>query len=369
MTRYASKIRSFPPFFGVRRELSCGPLERIEFAGGDGSALYLHHTKGGDRGPVIMAPGTGMTALTYCIDTVPQNIVEFLAAEGFDVWLFDWRTSPLLDAHKRPYTLDDVARFDWPAAIEQVRHRAKEKQVSVLAHCLSCPCLLLSLLRGYTRPEDVRAVVASAVALHLKMTTVGTVKVNLRLDKLLPRSNMVHQEPAELSGQIADYAASMMSWVLPTSFSCSNRACYRQATTFGEVILHSRLNEATHLMMGELIPECLMAFLKDVAIWVRHGSVLTSEDVRHLQRLRLPIHFISGSENRMFVPEATEETFRLLCDANGPSYYKRKVYEQFGHVDCYVGNGAAQVIWPDIAHALERSRPVPEPIGRDCVLP
>lgn len=356
MTTNGSAIHSFPPLFGIRRQLTCPPLERIDFAAKDGSGLCLHHTSGGSRGPVLMTPGTAMTALTYCVDTVPQNIVEFLVAEGFDVWLFDWRTSPLLDAHKRPYTFDDVARYDWPAAIAQVKSRTGAEQVSILAHCLSSPCLLLSLVRGYTQPQDIRAMVASQVALHLKVTTTGTVKINLYLDKLLPGTNMMHQEPADLTGQLSDIAVTMVSWVLPRSFSCNNRACYRHATTFGELILHERIDEATHALMGELVPECLTAFLKDVAVWVRHGSVLTSEDMRHLDRLKLPIHFISGSENRMFVPMATEESFRLLCDANGKSYYQRVVHEGFGHLDTYFGKDAPAMIWPDIAHALDPAR-------------
>jgi pimeloyl-ACP methyl ester carboxylesterase len=346
-------IRTFTPLFGIRRDLTCPPLERIDFAAGDGDALCLHHTSGGDRGPVLMTPGTAMTALTYCVDTVRQNIVEFLVEQGFDVWLFDWRTSPLLDAHKRPYTFEDVARYDWPAAIAQVKKCTGKEQVSILAHCLSSPCLLLSLVRGYTKPEDIRALVASQVALHLKVTTVGTVKINTYVDKLLPNGNMMHQQPAELSGQISDRLVSMVSWVLPRTFCCDNRACYRHAATFGELILHQRINKATHALMGELVPECLTAFLKDVATWVRHGSVLTAEDMRHLDRLRLPIHFISGRENRMFVPAATEESFRLLCDANGESYYKRSVFEGFGHLDTYFGEGASNIIWPSIAHALD----------------
>lgn len=374
MSPNGQEVSSFAPFFGKERKLACGPLERIEFKAGDGSRLLLHHARGGDRGPVLMTPGTAMTALTYCVDTVPQNIVEFLVDKGFDVWLFDWRTSPLLEAHNNPYTLDDVARYDWPAAIEEVQKRTNKGQVSVLAHCLSCTCLLLSLLRGYTPSDGVRVIIASAVGLHLVLTTAQTLKLRLYLDKILPSGDMVHQKPDELAAEVSDHAASILARVFPTSYSrhapkhdgktsngngayCDNDACYRHAVTFGEVILHSRLNEATHRMMGDLIPECKMAFLKDVAIWVRHGSVLGAQDVRRLNRLQVPIYFMSGSENRMFLPEATERTFSLLSKANDQRYYKRKVYPQFGHVDCYVGEGAKEVIWPDIARALEPQPP------------
>ncbi len=345
-------VRSFPPFFGERRELQHPPLQRIEFTAGDGSPLLLHNTSGGNRGPVIITPGTAMTALTYCIDTVPCNLVEFLVGQGFDVWLFDWRTSPLLGAHQRAYTMDDVAHYDWPAAIDKVRSLTGRNQVTVLAHCLSSPCFLLSLVRGYQPREQVRAFVASQVALHLNMTTMGTLKLKTRMDRLLPGGDMIHQKPSEVTAHIADLAVSALSWVLPTSYSCDQRTCHRHSATFGDVIYHPRLNAPTHAMMGDLIPECLAAFLKDVAVWSRKTTVLLDEDLRHLDRLQLPIQFISGSENHMFVPKGTERTFQMLCDANGPSNYRRNVYQGFGHLDCFVGDGASDAIWPDLAKTL-----------------
>ena len=118
------------------------------------------------------------------------------------------------------------------------------------------------------------------------------------------------------------------------------------------MILHSRVNEPTHALMGDLIPECLTGFLKDVAIWSRRTTVLEDDDYRHLDRLKLPIRLISGSENKMFVPESTERTYSMLCEANGPASYQRTVYDGFGHLDCYIGDGADKTIWPDLAKTL-----------------
>ena len=348
----AGVLRSYPPFFGVRRELNCPPLERIDFAAGDGSALILHHTSGGTLGPVVITPGTAMTALTYCLDTVQCNLVEFLVAKGFDVWLFDWRTSPLLDAHERPYTMDDVARYDWPAAVAEVQRRSGSDQVSVLAHCLSSPCFMLSLVRGYVPQQSIRSFIASQVALHLNMTTVGTLKLKTHMEKLLPSGDMIHQKSAELSGQISDVAVSVLAQIIPKSYSCHNSSCHRQSATFGDVVLHSRLSSSTHALMGELIPECLTAFLRDVAIWGRKTTVLQKEDRSHMDRLQLPITLISGSENKMFIPKSTERTYDMLCEVNGPANYRRSVYPGFGHLDCYIGEGASEAIWPDLASNL-----------------
>jgi hypothetical protein len=345
-------IASFPPYFGVRRAAAFPVLERIHFAARDGATLLLHHTSGGTKGPVLMAPGTAMTALSYCIDTVEQNLVEFLVAHGFDVWLFDWRTSPLLDAHERRYTLDDVGKNDWPAAIDEVRRRTGKQRVSVLAHCLSSPCFMLGLLRGHIDPSTIQAFVASQVALHPYMTTVGQLKLNTRLEKLLPGGEMVHQKPAEKNPQMVDLAVSVLSHLVPKSYSCDNPVCPRHSATFGDLILHTRVNKATHDIMGDLIPECVMGFLKDVAVWTRKKTVLTSEDRQHMDRLRVRTHFVSGAENRMFVPRSTEVTYELLSELNGQDLYRRTVYPNFGHLDCYISDAAADAIWPDLAATL-----------------
>lgn len=345
----AGGIASYPPLFGTNRALSCAPLERFEVTALDGTPLVLHRTKGGDRGPVVLTPGTAMTALSYLVDTVPESFAEYLAREGFDVWLFDWRTSPLLDSHNRPYTLDDVARYDWPAGIGEVRKQTGADDVAVLAHCLSSPTLLLSLVRGYLDPSWIRSIVASQVALHLRFTPTGTTKLGMRLDKFLPRAQMVHQRPQEVRMTFSDIATSVLAKVLPKSFNCDNPVCSRHVATFGELALHSRLNDATHAAMGDLVPECLTGFLKDVAIWGRKDSILTDEDRAHLGRLKLPILFISGSENRMFVPQSTEESYGLLCKVNGQGDYRHNVFEGFGHLDFYLGDDAPAKIWPELS--------------------
>ena len=240
-----SPIEAWEPYFGVRRQLECPPLERVAIKAGDGATLLLHRSQGGARGPVLLAPGTGMSGLSYALDTIPRNLVEFLTTEGFDVWLLDWRTSPLLPAHSDPYTMDDVARLDWPAAVNAVQERAGTQQVSILAHCLSSPALLLALLRGYVPRDAIRSIVASQVALHLRLSRVGTIKVRARIDSLLPGRDMIHQKPSETARHRSDLAVSLLGAVLSLSQRCGNGACARHRATFGELLLHSRVGPLT----------------------------------------------------------------------------------------------------------------------------
>jgi hypothetical protein len=78
-------------FFGDRRNLEILRWNGSSFTAGDGNALLMHHQRRYAR-PVVLTPGTAMTGLSYCIDTVPR--ASSGGCKGFDVWLVDWRTSP-----------------------------------------------------------------------------------------------------------------------------------------------------------------------------------------------------------------------------------------------------------------------------------
>jgi pimeloyl-ACP methyl ester carboxylesterase len=307
---------------------------------------------GGKRGPVILAPGTAMSGLCFLTDTTEQSFGEFLAEEGFDVWLFDWRTSPYLVAHDQAYTFDEVARYDWPAAVQHVRRETGADQVSVLAHCLSSPCMMLSLVRGYTEAAHIKAFVASQVGLHLRMNTANRVKLSLRADRVLPENRMVHQAEGTPRTGLWDAAVGFLAATWPKSYSCDNPACARHSATYGDIVFHERINDATHALMGDLVPEVNSSFLKGVAPNARAGDILTDDDRKHLGRLDLPMLLISGLENQMVVPEATERTWRMLNGALGDNI-RRQVFDGFGHLDFYLSGQAREPIWKQLAQFLE----------------
>jgi cholesterol oxidase len=344
-------VPAYPPLFGVRRPLSCPTPVRTTLTAGDGEELQLHHISGGERGPVILAPGTGMSALSFLTDTTDQSFAEYLAAQGFDLWLFDWRTSPYLAAHTRGYTFDEVARHDWPAAVAQVREQTGADRVSVLAHCLSSPCMMLSLVRGHTDPAHIRAFIPSQVGLHLLMRRANRIKLSLRADRVLPPNRMVHQAQDTPREGVWDLAVGLLAAVWPRSYSCDNPACHRHSATYGDIVFHEKINDATHALMGTLVPEVNSTFLKGVAPNSRADDILTDEDRRHLDRLDVPMLLISGRENQMFVPEATERTWRMLHGVLGDRV-QREVFDGFGHLDFYL-SGQAKPIWERLARFLD----------------
>lgn len=352
----SEKIATHPAFFGQRRPLAFGHLERHVIEAGDGATLHLHHVPGeGSKGPVVLTAGTAMSALSFCIDTVEQNAVEYLAARGHDVWLLDWRTSPELPVHLTEYSMDDVARFDLPAGIEAVRARTGADEVGVVAHCLSSTAFHTALVRGYLPSEHVNHLVASQVALHLVYNWVNRIKRWTYADKLVPKASQLHYRPDEITWGIGDTLIGFLSLIIPKSYKHGTKTMHRHSATFGDLLRVPQVGEATIQLMADLIPEITVAFLRDVqSMTRRRGSLaLTRDELAQLDRLALPITYIVGEHNNMFVPEATKRTYDLLCEKNGADLYAWHQIERYGHLDCFVGDAANADVFPLIGEALD----------------
>ena len=55
-------------------------------------------------------------------------------------------------------------------------------------------------------------------------------------------------------------------------------ACHRHSATYGDIVFHEKINDATHALMGDLVPEVNSAFLKGVAPNSRADDILDTDD-------------------------------------------------------------------------------------------
>ncbi|MEZ4466821.1 MAG: hypothetical protein R3F43_20835 [bacterium] len=295
-----------------------------------------------------------MSALSFCLDTVDQNLAEYLHAEGFDVWLFDWRTSPELAASLKPYTLDDVAAHDWPAAIAEVRARTgADRWASSPTACRRRRCT--SLARRHTDAAHIKHLVASQVALHLVFNWVGRLKRWTFADKLIPRAQLLHFRPAQITRRIGDLILTLLAPILPKSYRSKDKTLHRHSACFGDLLHVERVSAPTIALMAPLIPQVVMGFCHSAMSAARAGNslALSRRELADLSGLKLPITYVVGEHNNMFVPEATRRTFELVCQQNGAETYRREVIKDYGHLDCMVGSTANRDVFPLFAQALD----------------
>jgi choline dehydrogenase-like flavoprotein len=351
-------------------------------------ALGLTRYQGGTLGPVILAPGFGVTAASYAMDTTDENLTEFLVARGYDVWLFDYRGSPALDASREPFTIDDLAQHDWPAAVAMVRAVTGAADVQVIAHCFASTSVLMALLAGM---KGVRSVISSQTSLHPITSWFNYTKADTHLASLLahgvPKSMLGLLGQMGLPPDITDmlehglktidmtsvsdpaaphYASAKaldaMLWHVPFpgEMPCYNPVCHRVFGIFGASYAHDQLNEATHTALGRVFGEISTEPFLQLAQILRYGRVVDARGgntyMDKPERIDIPIDFLAGGRNRIFLPETTLRSLRWLraTHPDAPdTMFTRRVFEDYAHMDMFIGKRAHQEVFPYLLDRLQ----------------
>ena len=149
---------SIETFSRKKRPLRVGAPEVHVCTPSDGLQLRLTRYRGGSKGPVILSHGLGVSSTIYSLDTIDTNLLEYLFAHDYDVWLFDYRASIDLPASRTQFTADDIALKDYPAAVELVRRITRAATVQMVVHCYGSTTFVMAMLAGL---QGVRSAVCS----------------------------------------------------------------------------------------------------------------------------------------------------------------------------------------------------------------
>ena len=351
-----------------RRELRLPPPQIHSFRTPDGVELRLTRYQGGAKGPVMLAHGLGVSSRIFNADTIDTNLAEYLVALGYDVWLLDFRASVDLAASRGQFTGDDVARFDYPAAVSAIRSVTQAQTVQIVGHCFGASTLFMALAAGL---HDVRSAVFSQVAGHVDAPIANELRAGLRLPTLLRTMGIdalttdIVDNP-DLVVRLYDRALALNP-VLRAGQHCDNVACHRISFMYAPLYRHQKLNEATHDRIGDLFGIANLSSLAHLSATIRAGKVVASDGgdvylpddpVRlrgNLANFRFPIRFIHGAENECFLPSSTERTLELLRGTHPDIAYDREVIADYGHIDCIFGADAARDVYPHIAEHLDKT--------------
>ena len=360
---YGSVVHRSTPFNPVapprrRRRLDLPAPRQHEYRTEDGVALRLTRYAGGRRGPVLLAHGMGANPLTFNLDTVEVNTVEYLVQAGFDVWLQEWRGSTLLPTARTQFNADTVANHDHRAAQAAVRAHTGRSELHVVSHCVGSITWMMSTLAGATDPTSI---LCSSVGLHPVGPPLTKLKAGLRVGSLLRRVGVGMLTTDSFTGQSAGARfvdGALRLFPIPKAERCDQAVCRRLAFIYGIGVHHANVNELTHLTMHELFGPTdmtMMVHLSNMAhaervIDAKRGDTYLSE----LERLRRPVTLMSGSENLVWTPESTKRTYDLLVDALGGDLFRRVVVDDYGHQDVFMGAQSARDVFPEVLAHLDR---------------
>jgi cholesterol oxidase len=353
---------------GPRRqhERQWKPEPPIPVSTSDGVTIHLTRYRAGSKGPVLLVPGFTTVASSFDNVTVETSLVQYLCRHGFDVWLLDYRASPAFPPAWRPFTIDDIARRDYPAAVQEVYGRTGNRRVQIVAHCVGSISLFMALLDGCLGGL-VESVVSSQVASHLAVARFTEAKSGMYLGSLMRVLGVQYLSASFNSRVWSDWLADQLFKLYPTKERCNNPVCRRLLFMFHEIYRHENLNSETHDALYQWFGVSSMAALKHLSLMVRGGHIVDNEgrDVylrgddpaRHreqLDRLRLPISFMYGKHNGAFLPAATRTIHDELRQVHGAGWYRWQLFEDYGHFDSFIGRDAAKVVFPWILDQLLR---------------
>ena len=341
----------------VKRPLRVGAPQVAYFKTSDGVGLRLTRYQGGTKGPVILSHGLGVSSQIFSIDTIETNLLEYLVAHGYDVWLLDYRNSIELPAATLQSSGDDVAIMDYPAAVRKVLDLTGVKSVQMVVHCWGSTTFFMAMLAGL---EGVRSAVASQIATEIRTPLATHLKTGLHLPSFLNALGIktltayVDNHEALLAKLYDD---GLRLYPIELKNRCTSSTCHRITFMYAPLYEHANLNEATHDALHEMFGFANMKAFMHLARLTNTGHLVdfNGKDVYmpHLDRLAIPIAFIHGAQNECFLPESTALTVDELARANGSNLYQRHVIQGYGHIDCIYGKNAVNDVYPLVLEHLE----------------
>jgi cholesterol oxidase len=322
----------------------------------DGTAVRLTRYRFGTKGPLVLAPGYGNAARAFAIDTVPKNWVQYLGEHGYDVWLLDYRASPDLPSSYTQFTVDDIALRDWPAAVDTVRRETGTDEIQALGHCVGGLSLFMAIGGGM---QGLRSATFSSLAGHPIPTPGNQARAWARLATIFRmlgiRGLNTDYDPARWDGKLIETVMK----VAPFRHIYDNPVARRIFFIYGDVYDYENINQPT---MEQAVPSFFgngnITFFEHISLMIRAGAARDARGrdayLANLDQYKLPMHFLTGEHNKMFVPKGLQRTYDTLRGAHGPRDYTHHVIKHYAHLDLWLGTTAERDVWPTALAELEK---------------
>lgn len=334
----------------------------VPFIAGDGMPLNLINVrsldKPPDKGPVLLVHGAGVRANIFRAP-VNTNIVDALIAEGYDVWLENWRASIAFPPNQ--WTLDQAALYDHPLAIKKLIAETGAKTIKAIIHCQGSTSFTMSAVAGLI--PEVSTIVSNAVSLHPVVPLWSAFKlycllpiVSLMTDYLNPHWGV---NAPTLLAKLITLLVNLTHW------ECNNAVCKQVSFTYGSgfpaLWRHENLNEQTHEWLKEEFAAVPLTFFKQITRCVRRGHLLAVEGFAELPddfiaappKTEARFAFFSGAKNRCFLPISQIKSYEYFCSVR-KNFHTLHVFPDYSHLDVFMGKNAALDTFPLIIEELKK---------------
>jgi hypothetical protein len=137
-----------------------------------GIPIHLRRRRGAEGGmPVLLIHGASARHETFTIpcpaaardgSASPRSLADWLATQGMEPWLLDWRGSGLVvdelgseevDEKRKRFDFDRAAAHDLPAAFEFILEQGRKPPLAAVGHCMGAGILAQAIASGSVSPD------------------------------------------------------------------------------------------------------------------------------------------------------------------------------------------------------------------------
>jgi cholesterol oxidase len=149
---------------------------------------------------------------------------------------------------------------------------------------------------------------------------------------------------------------------VPAGEECTNPLCHRVFSVFGPSYTHAQLNAATHDALLNWFGTVYAQPLAQLSMMMRTGYAVaaTGKNPDHYREhvgnlAGIPLTFLAGSKNLIFLPESTALMMEWLRINNPGGNYSRVVFPDYAHMEHFIGRKAYTDVFPSILAGLKKT--------------
>ncbi|GGL07431.1 hypothetical protein Sme01_11690 [Sphaerisporangium melleum] len=300
-----------------------------------------------------------------------RNLVSYLLDSGFgEVWSLDFRMSNRFpyNMETRRQTLDDIAAYDHPAAMRELRRHVGARRIHVIAHCLGSVSFQMSLFGGAL--DGVTSMVANSVGLTPRVHPRARVKLRFGPPLMEYALGLCYIDP-----RFHNAPPLTRRWLLARVISmlhpeCREPACHMQSLMWGygrpAMYRHGNIARETHVheRLADLNGAADINYYRHIAKMVQAGRAvkcdpgnpahagLPDDYLAGAHRVETPVLFLTGEHNNVFT-DSNIVCHRLLSERT-PGRHELQVVPGYGHIDPLIGKNAHADVFPRILDFLKR---------------
>ena len=334
----------------------------VPFTCADGFQCNVINMRGSNephKGPVILVHGAGVRANLF-LAPGPTTIVNYLIENGYDVWLLNWRAS--IDLPPNPWTLDQAAAYDHPAAVKTVVKETAHEKVKAIIHCQGSTSFMMSAIAGLV--PNVTTIVTNAVSLHPVVPPWSVFKLNWMVPMLGRMTPFLNPQWGIHAPTFAAKFVQLMTEV--SHHECDNAVCKQVSLTYGSgfpaLWRHENINEDTHEWLKQEFAKVPMTFFRQIARCVRKGNLISVEGKKELPedfaaqppQTDARFAFMAGELNQCFLPDSQVKSYEFF-NKHRKNYHSLHVLPKYSHLDVFWGKEAAKETYPLILSELDKT--------------